>query len=103
LSDSIQLPVGKISSEKSDVNSTVCSLCAEITLKYNTFSFLLLAELHKQAIEQLVFRNKFIWLVKQYEVENSYITTKTAILYFDVSISSRDLHQKKMVLVSSES
>jgi len=26
------------------------------------------------------------------EVENSYITTKTLIPYFDVSISSRDLH-----------
>ena len=38
-----------------------------------------------------------------YEVENSYITTKTLIPYFDVSISSRDLHQKKMVLSSSES
>ena len=37
-----------------------------------------------------------------YEIENSYITTKTLILYFDVSISSRDLHQKKLVLSSSE-
>ena len=37
-----------------------------------------------------------------YEVENSYITTKTLKPYFDVSISSRDLHQRKLVLSSSE-
>jgi len=39
----------------------------------------------------------------KYEVENSYIITKTCRLHFDVSISSRDLHQKKLVLSSSES
>jgi len=52
-----------------------------------------------------------LWKAKQfsflrtvgYEIENSYITTKTVILYFDVSISSRDLHQKKLVLSSSKS
>jgi len=32
------------------------------------------------------------------QVENSQITTKTLILDFDVLISSRDLHQKKLVL-----
>jgi len=37
------------------------------------------------------------------QVENSYITTKPLILYFDISISSRELHQKKLVLSSSES
>ena len=31
----------------------------------------------------VVSRNKFIWLVKQHEVENPYITTKTLIPYFD--------------------
>jgi len=40
---------------------------------------------------------------RNYEVKNSYITTKTLIAYFEVSISSRDLHQKKLVLSSSES
>jgi len=40
---------------------------------------------------------------KGYEVENSYITTKTLIPYYDVSISSRDLHQKNLVLSSSKS
>ena len=39
----------------------------------------------------------------QYEVENSYITTKTLVPYCEVSISSRDLNQKKLVLSSSES
>ena len=48
-------------------------------------------------------RNKFIWLVKQYEVKKSYITTKTLIPSFDISISSRDFHQKKLVLSSSQS
>ena len=35
-----------------------------------------------------------------YEVENSYITTKTSIPYFDVSISSRDLHQFMLKVIS---
>ena len=39
-------------------------------------------------------------IIKLYKVENSYITTKTLIHHFDVSISSRDLHQKKLVLSS---
>ena len=38
-----------------------------------------------------------------FTVKNSSITTKTFIPYFGVSISSRDLHQKKLVLSSSES
>ena len=41
--------------------------------------------------------------VAYYDVKNSYITSKTLILYFDVSISSRYLHQKKLVRSSSES
>jgi len=36
-------------------------------------------------------------------VNNSSITTKHFLPYFDVSISSRDLHQKKLVLSSSDS
>jgi len=46
-------------------------------------------------------RNKFIWLVKQYEVENSYITTKnfnTLFWRYDLTMRS-----KKLVLSSSES
>jgi len=45
----------------------------------------------------LISRNKFIWLVEHYEVENSSITTTTLIPYFDVSISTRDLHQKLLL------
>ena len=52
--------------------------------------------------EVFSFTKHMTWLL-QYEGENSYITTKTLIPYFDISISSRDLHQKKLVLSSSES
>ena len=32
-----------------------------------------------------------------HEVENLHITTKTLVPYFDVTISSRDLHHKKLL------
>jgi len=47
--------------------------------------------------------NSHINSKNKYEVENSYITNKTLIPYFDVSLSSREFHQKKLVLSSSES
>ena len=57
----------------------------------------------QQAVDALRKDNKNLNGISTIQVENSYITTKTLIPYFSVSISSRDLYQKKLVLSSSQS
>jgi len=79
-------------------DSDTPSRSGNLILAMDFSAFVLLADCCNDATFGYRYNNNVV-----YEIENLYITTKTLISYFDVSISSRDLHQKKLVLSSSES